>query len=119
MVQIRLAGYSQGTREIVAERILGKMDNNLRNFYHLNRPLYRSKEQRAHVQKADKSSWFRKEGATATLTVPVTKDSTLAKRLRIAVAKAIGPKGTTVKVLEKPGPPILQEIALKDPFRSP
>ena len=58
----------------MAERILGKMDNNLRNFYHLNRPLYRSKEQRAHVQKADKSSWFRKEGATATLTVPVTKD---------------------------------------------
>ena len=111
MVQMKWGGYSQVTREIVAERILGKLDNNLRNFTELDRPLYRSKLQRAQVVKDDKASWFRKEGATATLTVPETSASGLAKRLRIIVASIPGPKGTSVKVLEKPGPPLLQGIA--------
>ena len=90
----------------------------MRNNEHLQRPLYRSKAQRAEVMKPDKVSWFRKEGATATLTVPETKNSELAKRLRLAVAQISGPKGTSVKIIEKPGPPLLQGIALKNPFRT-
>ena len=41
MVQMRWAEYSQKTRGIVAERILGKLDNNMRNYEYLQRPLYR------------------------------------------------------------------------------
>ena len=55
MVRIKWAGYSFNTRVIVATRILGKLDNNLRNFHLLGRPLYRSKSQRASEAKPDKA----------------------------------------------------------------
>ena len=118
MIQMMWARYGENSRKIVAERILGKIDNNMRNLNHLNRPLYRSKKQRAESTKVDKSTWFRKEGATATLTVPETQGSSLVKRLRMAVARVSGPKGTKVKVVEQPGVPPLQGIALKNPFKS-
>ena len=116
MVRIRWAGYGFGVREVIATRILAKVENDARNLRDLGRPLYRSKEERARASKVDKSTWFRKGGATTTLTVPVTKNSELAKRLRIVVAKVEGPKGTSVKVVERPGPPLLQGIALSNPF---
>ena len=118
MIQIMWARYGENSRKIVAERILGKIDNNMRNLNHLNRPLYRSKKQRAESTKVDKITWFRKEGATATLTVPETQGSSLAKRLRMAVARVSGPKGTKVKAVELPVVPLLQGIALKNPFKS-
>ena len=90
----------------------------MRNLNHLNRPLYRSKKQRAESTKVDKSIWFGKEGATATLTVPETQGSSLVKRLRMAVARVSGTKGTKVKVVEHPGAPLFQGIALKNPFKS-
>ena len=52
------------------------------------------------------------------MTVPETKDSMLAKRLRIAVSNVRGPKGTSVKVIEWPGPGLLQRIAIKNTFRT-
>ena len=116
MVRIRWAGYGFGTREIIATRILAKVESDQRNFSELGRPLYRNKEQRAQAPKVDKANWFRDGGATTTLTVPVTKRSELAKRLRLVVANSKGPRGTSVKVVEKPGPPLLQGIALSNPF---
>ena len=107
MIQIMWARYGENSRKIVAKRILGKIDSNMRNLNHLNRPT-----------KVDKSTWFRKEGATSTLTVPKTQGSNLVKRLRMAVARVSGPKGTKVKVVEQPGVPPLQGIALKNPFKS-
>ena len=46
-------------------------------------------------------------GATTTIMVPSTKDSTLAKRLREVVVRCPGPKGTVIKVMEKPGKPLM------------
>ena len=46
------------------------------------------------------------------MTVPETEGSALAKRPRIAVAKVNWPKGTTIKVVEWPGPPLLQGLTL-------
>ena len=116
MVRIKWSGYGFKVREIVAKRILAKTDNDRRNYEELGRPLYRDKLTRAQVVKSDKSTWFRSEGATTTLTVPVTEGSILAKRLREVVARVQGPRGTSVRVVERPGPPLLSGLALSNPF---
>ena len=103
-------------REIVATRIISKVETDMRNYMELGRPLYRNKQIRSQIVKTDKTTWFRSEGATATLTVPVTKGSTLARRLRETVAQVKGPKGTSVKVLERPGLPLLTGLARSSPF---
>ena len=109
-------GYSEASREIVARRVLGKIRMNEWNNIHLQRPLYRSKEQRRDQIKDDKGTWFRSMGATATLMVPCTKDSYLAKKLRIILTSVQGPRGTSVKVVEKPGPALMSGIAVNNPF---
>ena len=66
--------------------------------------------------KDDKATWFRSEGATATFTVPTTKDSELAKLVRKVLTETPGPRGTSVKVLERPGLPIMAGLAKSNPF---
>ena len=114
---MKWAGFGQNQREIVAKRILGKVEMNNWNLEHLGRPLYRYKEERRLKVKEDKSSWFRAEGATTTVTVPTTENSILAKQLREVLAKNPGPRGTSVKVLERPGPPLMAGIAANNPFK--
>ena len=117
MVPMQWAGYAERHREIVARRVLGKIEMNQYNLKNLGKPLYRSKQERKEVIKKDKSNWFREEGATTTITVPSTTNSFLAKQLKEVVAKTQGPKGTSVKVVEKPGPPIMAGIAANNPFK--
>ena len=115
MVSMKWGGYSQGFREIVARRVLAKYSNDVYNLQQTGKPLYRSKEQRSQVMKPDKASWFRTNWATATFTVPNTKHSVLAKRLR-QVLEGTGPRGTSVLVLERPGVPIMTGISKNNPF---
>ena len=61
---------------------------NLRN---LGRPLYRSKEERRKATKDDKATWFRKGGDTATIMVPSTPGSALAKGIRELLKVVKGP----------------------------
>ena len=68
-------GYPERTRRIVADRILARHNNNMQNLQEHGRKLYRSKEDRANMEKPDKATWFRKAGATATLFVPTTPGS--------------------------------------------
>ena len=117
VVQMKGASFGQNQREIVAKRILGKVEMNNWNLEHLGRPLYRSKEERRQKVKEDKSTWFRAEGATTTVTVPTTEKSILAKQLREVLARNPGPRGTSVKVLERPGPPLMAGIAANNPFK--
>ena len=79
MISMMWGGYTPKVREIVARRVLAKHTNNLRNYREQNRPLYRSKEERRTYERPDKSNWFCNEGATATITVPCTRGSELAK----------------------------------------
>ena len=46
----------------------------------------------------------------------MTKNSGLAKRLREVVTKYQGPRGTSVKVVEQPGLPVMASLAKGDPF---
>ena len=108
-------GYSGKTTQIVARRVIAKYTNNMYNYREEGRPLYRSKNQRALVQKPDKATWFRKTGATATLTVPHTPNSELSRMLRMKIM-GTGPKGTSVLVLERPGATIMSGIAKNNPF---
>ena len=117
MWQMKAGGYSENSREVVARRTLGKIRMNEWNNKHLNRPLYRTKEQRKNILKEDKGTWFRKMGATSTLMVPTTKDSFLAKKLRIILASNPGPRGTSTKVVEVPGPALFTGIAVNNPFQ--
>ena len=78
--------------------------------------MYRSKLERAEKVKADKSNWFRAEGATATITIPATRNSELAKNIREKLI-GTGPRGTQVKVIEKPGPLIMSHLSRNNPFQ--
>ena len=49
--------------------------------------------------------------------IPVTKDSILAKRIREVLTQVPGPKGTSVKVIEKPGPALMMGLATNNPFK--
>ena len=51
--------------------------------------------------------------------VPMTLNSRLAKTLREVIRMNPGPKGTVVKIVEKPGAPILAGLAPNNPFKSP
>ena len=66
------SGYNQKCRELVIRRVLAKKDNDLFNLKHLDRPIYRTKQERSLIMKEDKSTWFRSSGATATMTIPAT-----------------------------------------------
>ena len=110
MISMLYGGYSGKTTQIVARRVIAKYTNNMYNYREEGRPLYRSKSQRALVQKPDKATWFRNTGATATLTVPHTPNSELSRMLRIKVMDT-GPKGTKVLVMESSVPPIMLGIA--------
>ena len=87
-------------REIVAERTLGKYWTNQWNNTNLQRPLYRTKEEKQSQLKEDKGTWFWAMGATTTLMVPTTSGSMLAKRLREVVIHHPGPRGTSSKIVE-------------------
>ena len=108
--------YGEEFREIVARRVLGKFKMNEWNHKFLNRPLYRSKEMRKNSIKEDKGTWLKKMGASSTLMVPVTRDSELARILRLILTSSSGPKGTTTKVVEVPGPAIFTGLAVNNPF---
>ena len=92
------------------------MECDLNNYTNLGRPLYRTRKERKQIQKLDKTNWFRSEGATATITVPSTRNSTLAKELGQKLI-GTGPRGTQVKVIEKPGPLIMSGLARNNPFK--
>ena len=49
-------------------------------------------------------------GATATLMVTATTNSVLAKRLREVVIHHPGPRGTSLKILERPGRPVMSSL---------
>ena len=66
--------------------------------------------------KEDIGKSSRKMGATLTLRVPATRDSELARRLRLILTSSSGPKGTTTKVVEVPGPAIFTGLAVNNPF---
>ena len=61
--------------------------------------------------------WFRKMGATSTLMVPTSKNSLLAKKLRLVLATNPGPRGTSTKVVEVPGPSLFSGLAVNNPFK--
>ena len=110
------SGYNQSTREIVIRRILAKRDNDIYNLQSLNKPIYRTKQERSQVLKEDKATWFRGSGATATLSIPATRDSNLAKLIREVVKRHPGPIGTSVKAVERLGLPITRGLCKNEPF---
>ena len=62
------------------------------------KPLYRTKMERNKELKVNKATWFRQMGATTTIKVPMTRNSELAKRLRIVLGQNPGQRGTSVKI---------------------
>ena len=118
MIQMYWAGYRRKDREIVSKRILAKQENDRVNHETEGKEYYRTKEERRQTFKTNKATWFRAAGATTILMVPMTNNSTLAKNLRETIRQFPGPKGTVVKVVEKPGNPILAGLAPNDPFKS-
>ena len=101
---------------MVLKRVIAKRENDIHNLETLNHLLYRTKQERSLVMKEDKATWFRGSGATATLSIPATRNSCLAKMIRETVSRHPGPVGTSVKVVERPGPPITRGLSRNNPF---
>ena len=116
MVSMFWAGYPDEVRRLVATRIMARRATNLQNLQDHQRPLYRDKATRRAVPTKDKATWFRDSGATATIMVPTTPGSALAKGLREVLRMEQGPKRTSVKVVERPGAAIHQGLARNNPF---
>ena len=66
--------------------------------------------------KTDKATWFRSQGATATIMIPWTENSSLARKLRTVLEEFRGPKGTSVKVVEKPGVMVMTDVRSNKKF---
>ena len=64
----------------------------------------------------DRGTWFRAMGATTTLMVPTTIGSLLAKKLKVILSSTSGLRGTSCKVVAKPGPAFLSGITVNNPF---
>ena len=111
MISMKWAGHPESVREIVARRSLARYFTNLRNLADTGRPLYRSMDMRRETLKEDKATWFRAQGATATIMVPWTPESSLARKLREVVKSSGGPRGTSVKVVERPGQSIMSQVS--------
>ena len=103
--------------EVVPRRILARYTTNLQNYNLYGRTLYRTKEERSQMLKTCKATWFRKEGATSTIMVPFTKDSKLAKMVKDVIQNTGGPRGCSVKVMERPGNKINLGLSNNDPFK--
>ena len=116
MISMFWAKYPEEVRRMVGVRIMARRNTNLKNLEDLGRPLYRDKATRRAVPKKDKATWFRGSGATATIMVPTTPGSALAKGIRTLLLQAGGPIGTQTKVLEHPGSNIHQGISPNNPF---
>jgi hypothetical protein len=120
MISMHEAGHSRQFRIVVATRILANYKTIVDNNSNGTKPIYRSKQERRDQKLkegiSNKATWFRKGGFTATLTVPTTKDSTLVNSTRRALDVAPGPSHTKVKVLERPGVPIMRGISVSNPF---
>ena len=56
MAQMMWSGYSQSIREVVARRLIAKIDTNLYNLKHLDRPIYRSREEMMAAPKHNKET---------------------------------------------------------------
>ena len=69
--------------------------------------MFRSREEREvcedRKRKSLKDSWFRTNGATSTLTVPVTPEGVLANKVRKNLLGYRQPNGTKIKVIEDGG----------------
>ena len=101
----------------MTRRILAKYDNDIYSNQIEGRKLYCTKTDRQSDVKTTKATWFRKLGATTTVRVPATQNSELAKQVRLVLGQFPGPKGTSVKVQEQPGKPLLSGI-VSDPFKT-
>ena len=106
-----MGSHPESVREIVARRSLARYFNNLRNLADTGRPLYRSMDMRKETLKEDKATWFRAQGATATIMVPWTPESSLARKLREVIKSSGGPRGTSVKVVERPEKSFLSQVS--------
>ena len=72
------------------------------------RPLYRSRDEREKMKQDTKAmsmrdTWFRKSGATSTISVPPTPGGALAKMVEKNLELGRQPDGTSTKVLEGSG----------------
>ena len=59
-------------------------------------------EDKKEFFKENKATWFRKEGATATMMIPWTPGSILAQKIKEVLKSKRGSRGTSVKFVERP-----------------
>ena len=105
---LRYSGHSESFRQTVLKRVVGRYKAELSNHLEGRKTMFRTREERELDEsgkrgKNQKDTWFRKDGATSTITVPVTPNGILADRVRENLLRGRQPKGTKTKVVEDGG----------------
>ena len=96
MIQMEECGHTEEFRGLVADRVVSRYQQSLRNHLCGVKRMYRSrKEQQDQVRatggKTGKSNWFKRGGATNVLRVPATLKSELAEAAKAALARSSAP----------------------------
>lgn len=122
-IDMEEGGYPEGFRATTISKAVSRFEAEAKNQRlweetegREGRQIYRSGEERRRQkeeskQKAGKDSWFRgKEKFTATIRVPSSLNSALAKKIKTKMDNTEGPKGTKPKVIERGGVKILNSL---------
>ena len=102
------SGHTANFRKLVLRRILAKYAKSLSNHLEEVWPMYRSRQERDQQQRTAgmfnrKDTWFRRGGATSTLSVPPTPGRGLAQMVEEKLKEGRQPDGTRTKVVESNG----------------
>lgn len=94
--------------QTVLKRVVGRYKAELSNHLEGRKKMFRTREERELDDGGkrgmnQKDTWFRKDGATSTITVPVTPNGVLADRVRKNLLQGRQPAGTKTKVVEDGG----------------
>ena len=103
------AGYNQNFRQIMMHRIIQAYTKLLTD-HQQGKPMYKEPTDR----QKDKQ-WFQKLGYKASLNVPTTQDSKLAKLIQTKLKS----KGQEIKVTEPAGPSITRSLQVSNPNPAP
>ena len=104
---LRYSGHTESFRMTLLKKVVGRYKTELSNHLEEKVRMFRTREEREQCEdrkrKNQKDTWFRSDGATSTLTVPVTPNGALADKIRKNILRGRQPTGTKVKVVEDGG----------------
>ena len=121
-VWMKRGGHTERFRQIVTIRAVENVRKSLKNNKTGTKKMFRSREEieefwERRGGKVDNQDWFRKGGATGVLYIPSTEGEVLKKEVERVLAREVGPRKQKLKIVERPGPSVKQQLVRNNPFQ--